>query len=47
MPIHNLMEYSDAYSITSRSLLQSYRDEAALDNNNNIIDFPNDNNSST
>ena len=47
MPIHNLMEYSDAYSITSRSLLQSYRDEAALDNNSNIIDFSNNSNNST
>ena len=46
MPIQNLMEYSDAYSITSRRLLQSHRDEAALDNNNKVIDFPNNNNSS-
>ena len=31
---------------TSGSLWQQYRDEPALDNNNNIIDFPPDNNNS-
>ena len=47
MPMYNLIEYSDVYSKTSGSLWQYYRDEPALDNNNNnIIDFPvNDNNS--
>ena len=37
--LYNLIEYSDAYSKTSRSLWQYYRDEPVLDNNNNIIDF--------
>ena len=40
MLMDNLIEYSDAYSKTSGSLWQYYRDEPALDNNNNIIDFP-------
>ena len=39
MHMYNLIEYSDAYSKTSRSLLQYYRDEPALDANDNIIDF--------
>ena len=46
MPIYNLIEYSDAYSKTSESLWQYHRDEPALDNNGNIIDFPDDNNNS-
>ena len=46
MPIYNLIEYSDAYSKISGSLCQYYRGEAALDNNNNIIDFSADNNNS-
>ena len=37
--MYNLTEYSDVYSKTSGSLLQYYRDEPALDNNKNIIDF--------
>ena len=45
MPMYNLIEYSDAYSKTSGSLCQYYRDEPALDNNGNI-NFPNDNNNS-
>ena len=46
MPMYNLIEHSDAYSKTSRSLWQYYRDEPALDNNNKIIDFSaNDDNS--
>ena len=46
MPMNNLIEYSNAYSKTSGSLWQYYRDEQALDNNGNIIDFPaNDNRS--
>ena len=46
MPMDNLVAYSNIYSKTSESLWQYYRDEPALDNNNNIIDFPanNDNN---
>ena len=47
MPRYNLIEYSDAYSKTSGSLLHYYRDELALDNNNNIIDFPANNNNGT
>ena len=46
MPMYNLIEYSDAYSKTSESLWQYYRDKPALDNNNNIIDFPANNNNS-
>ena len=46
MPMHNLIEYSDAYSKTSRNLWQYYGDKLAVDNNNNFIDFP-DNNSKT
>ena len=43
--MYNLMEYSDAYSKTSGSLWQYYRDEP-LDNNGNFTDFPDDNNNS-
>ena len=46
MPMYNLIEYSDAYSKTSGSLWQYYRDEPALDNNGNITDFSDDNNNS-
>ena len=46
VPMHNLIEYSDAYSKTSESLWQYYRDEPAIDANNNIIDFPADKNNS-
>ena len=41
-----LIKYSDACSKTSGSLWQYYKDEAALDNNNCIIDFPANNNNS-
>ena len=44
MPMYNFTEYSDAYSKISGSLWQYYRDEPALDNN--IIDFPANNNNS-
>ena len=44
MPMYNLIKYSDAYLKTSGSLWQYYRNEITLDNNNNIIDFPADNN---
>ena len=44
MPMYNLIEYSDAYSKTSGSLWKYYRDEPALHNNNNIIDFLANNN---
>ena len=46
MPMYNLIEYSDAYFKTSGSLWQYYRDEPALDNNNIIIDFPDENSNS-
>ena len=46
MSVHNLVEYSDAYLKTSGSLWLYYEDEPALDNNNNTIDFPEDNNNS-
>ena len=38
--MHNLIEYSDDYSKPSETVWQYYRDERALDNNGNIIDFP-------
>ena len=44
--MYNLREYSDAYSKTLGSLWQCYRDEPALSNNGNIIDFPDENNNS-
>ena len=44
MTMYNLIEYYDSYSKASGSLCQYYRDDSALDNNNNIIDFPADNN---
>ena len=46
MPMYNLVEYSNAYSKTSGSLWQYYREVPALDNNHNIIDFPANNNNS-
>ena len=46
MSIYNLIEYSNIYLKTLGSLWQYYRDKPTLDNNNNIIDFPNDNNNS-
>ena len=42
--MYNLIEYSDAYSKTSGSLWKYYRDESALNANNEIIDFPASNN---
>ena len=44
IPTYNLIEYSDVYSKTSGSLWQYYRDEPALDNKKNIIDFSHGNN---
>ena len=44
--MYNLIEYSGAYLKTSGSLWQYYRDEPALDNNDNITDFPAANNNS-
>ena len=46
LSICNLIEYSNAYQKTSGSLWECYRDEPALDSNNNIIDFPTNNNNS-
>ena len=46
MPMYNLIEYSDAYSKTSGSLWQYYRDEPALNANGRIIDFPANNSNS-
>ena len=47
MPMYNLREYSDIYLKRSEILLEYQRDEPALCNNRNIIDFPADNNNST
>ena len=46
MHMYNLIEYSDAYSKTSESLQQYFRDVPALDNNGNIFYFPDNNNNS-
>ena len=46
MPMYNLIEYSDAYLKRSGSLRQCYRDEPALDANDDIIYFPANNNNS-
>ena len=46
MSMYNLIEYSDAYSKTSGSLWQYYRDDPPLDKNGNVIDFPANNNKS-
>ena len=45
MPMYNLIEYSDNYPKTSRSLWHYYRDEPLL-TNDAIADFPTDNNNS-
>ena len=44
--MHNLIEYNNAWSKTSGSLWQYYRDEPALDNNEIIIDFLDNNHNS-
>ena len=44
MPMYNLIEYGDAYSKTSGSLWQYYRDEPTLNANDEIIEFPANNN---
>ena len=46
MSMYNLIESSDNYSKTSRSLYQYYREEPFLDNNGAIADFPADDNNS-
>ena len=48
MPMYNLIGYGDTYSKTSGSLCQYDRDEPALGDNGNIIEFPaNENNSAS
>ena len=42
--MYNLKKYSNAYSKTSGSFWQDYRNEPALDKNDKIIDFPANNN---
>ena len=44
--MYNLIGQADVYSKTSGSFWWCYRDGPALDNDNNIIDFLNDNNNS-
>ena len=39
MPMYNLKEYSDNYSKTSGSLWQYCRDIAAVNNNDDIVEF--------
>ena len=39
MPMYNLIKYSDNYSKTSGSLWQYYKDIPAVDNNNAIVNF--------
>ena len=39
MPMYNLIQYSDNYSKTSRSLWQYNRNEPSLDNNGNVSYF--------
>ena len=46
MPMNNLIEYSDTFLKNSGNSWQYYRDEPALNDNGNIINFPNDNNNS-
>ena len=46
MSMYNLIEYSDAYLKTSGGLWQYYRDELALDTNDNFIHFPDKSNNS-
>ena len=38
--MYDLIEYSENYSKTSRSLWQYYRDEPFIDDNGTIIDVP-------
>ena len=44
--MYNLIEYSDNYSKTLRSVWHYYRDEPILDVNGNIVDFSDDINNS-
>ena len=43
MPMYNLIEYSDNYSKTSGSLWQYCKDIPAVDNNNAIVNFAENN----
>ena len=43
MPMYNLIEFSDNYSKTSESLWQYCKDIAAVDNNNAIVNFTDNN----
>ena len=43
MPMHNLIEYSGSYSKISGSLRQYCKDIPAVDNNNVIINFAENN----
>ena len=43
MPMYKLIEYSDNYSKTSGSLSQSCKDIPAVDNNNTIVNFTENN----
>ena len=40
--MYSVIEYSDDYSKTSGSLWQYYRDELLINNNDAIIDAPDD-----
>ena len=46
IPMYNLIECINNYSKTLGSLWQYYTDKPTLVNNNNIIEFPADNNNS-
>ena len=39
MPMYNLIEYSDAYSMTSGSIWQCFRDKPAPDKNTTLLIF--------
>ena len=43
MPMYNVTEYSDTYSKTSESLWHYTKDISAIDNNNAIVNFTNNN----
>ena len=43
MPMYNLVEYSDNYSETTGSFWQYYKDIPAVDNNNAIVNFAENN----
>ena len=43
MPTYNLIEYSDNYSKTGGSLWQYFKDTPAVNNNNAIVDFTDNN----